>query len=49
MDNWYIIDRGGRQIGPLSHYDAAKTIQSGVASGAFGAESEIWHQSFGAT
>ncbi|MFM8679354.1 MAG: DUF4870 family protein [Alphaproteobacteria bacterium] len=49
MDTWHVIDRAGRQHGPLSHYDAAKTIQSGMASGAFGPESEIWHQSFGAT
>jgi len=49
MDTWYVIDRPGRQHGPLSHSDAAKTIQSGIPSGAFGPESEIWHQSFGAT
>jgi uncharacterized membrane protein len=49
MDTWHVIDRAGRQHGPLSHYDVAKMVQSGIASGAFGAESEIWHQSFGAT
>lgn len=49
MDTWHVIDRAGRQHGPLSHYAAAKTIQSGMASGTFGPESEIWHQSFGAT
>jgi uncharacterized membrane protein len=49
MDTWHVIDRSGRQHGPLSHYDVAKTIQSGIATGAFRPESEIWHQSFGAT
>ena len=48
MDSWYIIDRGGRQLGPLSHYDAAKAIQSGIAAGTLGPESEIWHEKFGA-
>lgn len=47
MDAWYVVDRAGRQHGPLSHYEVAKTIQAGIAAGAFGAESELWHQKYG--